>query len=279
MCKVKLSDNLKLPQNCQFHAGMRRKGKKTGLSIPSPIGWIRRMQTIGHWLGVRGEWEPTGRNKPNQGPGNMEPGGEGGREAQNTGIMEIKSHPCAADPRHIELSGRLIHARDSRHPALSGIKTGFSDEQLDVKPALGAALLCCKLRAGKIERPCVGKHFCTHCTLCTLLHTTSGQGRNKKCACKKLAFYVSGAVSQNIRSGPYSSLRPLHILICHGKMWSRVTLGRHQGDKSEGDEQWTDWLFVWICYSKPRLLSSHCELDNNTNTKVQEDDNSWFNRV
>ena len=47
----------------------------------------------------------------------MEPGGEGGREAQNTGIMEIKSHPCAADPRHIELSGRLIHARDSRHPS------------------------------------------------------------------------------------------------------------------------------------------------------------------
>ena len=133
----------------------------------------------------------------------MEPGGEGG-EAQNTGIMEIKSHPCAADPRHIELSGRLIHARDSRHPALSGIKTDSCDEQLDVKPALGAALLCCKLRAGKIERPCVGKHFCTHCTL---LHTTSGQGRNKKCACKKLAFYVSGAVSQNIRSGPYSSLR------------------------------------------------------------------------
>ena len=44
----------------------------------------------------------------------MEPGGEGGREAQNTGIMEIKSHPCAADPRHIELSGRLIHARDLR---------------------------------------------------------------------------------------------------------------------------------------------------------------------
>ena len=116
-------------------------------------------------------------------------------------------------------------------------------------------------------------------THCTLLHTTSVQGRNKKCACKKLAFYVSGAVSQNIRSGSYSSLRRLHILICHGKMCSRVTLGRHQGDKSEGDEQWTDWLFVWICYSKPRLLSSHCELDNNTNTKVQEDDNSWFNRV
>ena len=39
---------------------------------------------------------------------------EAGR-AQNTGITEIKSHPCsAADPRHIELSGRLIHARDLR---------------------------------------------------------------------------------------------------------------------------------------------------------------------
>ena len=175
-------------------------------------------------------------NRPQQAePGSGQYGvGRGGREAQNTGIMEIKSHPCAADPRHIELSGRLIHARDSRHPALSGIKTDSCDEQLDVKPALGAALLCCKLRGGKIERPCVGKHFCTHCTL---LHTTSGQGRNKKCACKKLAFYVSGAVSQNIRSGSYSSLRRLHILICHGKMGSRVTLGRHQGDKSEGDEQ------------------------------------------
>ena len=161
----------------------------------------------------------------------MEPGGEGG-EAQNTGIMEIKSHPCAADPRHIELSGRLIHARDSRHPALSGIKTGSSDEQLDVKPALGAALLCCKLRQNRTA-------LCWETFLHTLyiVHTTSGQGRNKKCACKKLAFYVSGAVSQNIRSGPYSSLRRLHILICHGKMCSRVTLGRHQGDKSEGDEQ------------------------------------------
>ena len=42
---------------------------------------------------------------------------EAGR-AQNTGITEIKSHPCSApDPRHIELSGRLIHARDSRHPS------------------------------------------------------------------------------------------------------------------------------------------------------------------
>ena len=111
-----------------------------------------------------------GTNRPQQAePGSGQYGaGWEGREAQNTGIMEIKSHPCAADPRHIELSGRLIHARDSRHPALSGIKTGFSDEQLDVKPALGAALLCCKLRGGKIERPCVGKHFCTHCTLCTL---------------------------------------------------------------------------------------------------------------
>ena len=92
------------------------------------------MQTIGHAPGVVAQWagEPPVRDQPHHthaaGGGREQYGGAG---VQNTGIMEIKSHPCSsADPRHIELSGRLIHARDSRQPTLSGIKVAACDEQL-----------------------------------------------------------------------------------------------------------------------------------------------------
>ena len=120
------------------------------------------MQTIGHKPGVRGQWarEAAARNQQHTHAAANQGEQYGGRwrggVAQNTGIMEIKSHPCSADPRHIELSGRLIHARDSRHPTLSGIKVAVGDEQLALTSRCGSAL-----RDSKIEWACAEYHFCT----------------------------------------------------------------------------------------------------------------------
>ena len=120
------------------------------------------MQTIGHKPGVRGQWarEAAARNQQHTHAAANQGEKYGGRlrvgVAQNTGIMEIKSHPCSADPRHIELSGRLIHARDSQHPTLSGIKVAVGDEQLALTSRCRSAL-----RDSKIEWACAEYHFCT----------------------------------------------------------------------------------------------------------------------
>ena len=143
------------------------------------------MQTIGHAPGVVAQWagEPPVRDQPHHthaaGGGREQYGGAG---VQNTGIMEIKSHPCSsADPRHIELSGRLIHARDSRQPTLSGIKVGACDEQLGLTSSRCGATL----QDSKIE-------FCAGCITFAHCHVHLQPAENvgnlmweqKVCSCK-----------------------------------------------------------------------------------------------
>ena len=117
-------------------------GKKEKQVDPPPIGesGACKQSDISRVSGASGQekQQPATSNTLMQ--GEQYGGRRRGGGAQNTGIMEIKSHPCSADPRHIELSRRLIHTRDSRHPTLSGIKVAVGDEQLALTTGCGSAL-------------------------------------------------------------------------------------------------------------------------------------------
>ena len=146
----------------------------------------------------------------------------GGGRGTKHGNYGDKISPCTADPRHIELSGRLIHARDLRRgpccPELKRVLVMSNLILLVMSNLLQPAAVFLIWKQGST---CAEQYFYTQtehknmnthaeakpCT-CSATHTLFMEAKltSESVCLQKLALCVSGLENQNIRSAPYSRL-------------------------------------------------------------------------